>query len=54
MKYRVIKDFTDKHTYTKYKTGDVIELTNERAKEILSVDKFITKVQTKTTKRVVE
>jgi hypothetical protein len=52
MKYEVIKDFTDKHTYIKYKVGDVIKLTKERAKEILEVGELITKV--KTTKRVVE
>lgn len=54
MKYKVIKDFTDKNTYKKYKVGDVIEITKERATEILSKGELITKVQTKTTKRVVE
>lgn len=52
MKYEVIKDFTDKYNYDiKYKKGDVITLTKERAKEILSVDKLI---KEKKTKRVVE
>lgn len=51
MKYKVIKDFTDIHTYRKYKAGDVIEITKERANEILSVGELITKVQTKTTKK---
>lgn len=56
MKYKVIKAFTDKHTYKKYNIGDVIEVTEDRAKEILSVGELITKVQSKpkTTKRVVE
>ena len=55
MKYKVIKDFTDIHTYQKYKAGDVIEITKERADEILTKGELITKLQTKTTKkRVVE
>lgn len=56
MKYKVIKAFTDKHTYKKYNIGDVIEITKERADEILSIGELITKVQNKpkTTKRVVE
>lgn len=52
MKYKVIEGFRDKYTNQRYKIGDVIEITEERAKEILSKDKLITKV--KTTKRVVE
>ena len=45
MKYEVIKEFTDKNNYDiKYKKGMVIELTKDRAEEILSVDKLIKKV----------
>ena len=53
MKYKVIKDFTDKNTYKKYVVGDVIEITKERANEILSKGELITKVKT-TKKGVVE
>lgn len=52
MKYKVIKRFKDKYTGEIYPEGHILELTKERATEILSVDKLITKV--KTTKRVVE
>ena len=45
MKYIVLKNFTDKYTKVKYEVNQVIELTEERAKEILSVDKLIKKVQ---------
>ena len=45
MKYIVLKNFTDKYTKVKYEVNDVLELTEERAKEILSVDKLIKKVQ---------
>ena len=47
-KYLVIKKFTDKYDKTKkYQVGDELELTTERAKEILSVDKLIKKVTEK-------
>ncbi len=36
MKYLVTKDFTDKHTAERYKAGAVIELSEERADEILA------------------
>lgn len=45
MKYIVIKDFTDKYDRTiKYKVNDELDITPDRAKEILSVDKLIKKV----------
>ena len=46
-KYQVIKNFTDKYDRTKYQVGDELELTTERAKEILSVDKLIKKITEK-------
>ena len=55
MKYIVIKEFEDIYTHVLYKVNDELELTLERANEILSVDKFIKKItKSKTTKRVVE
>lgn len=46
MKYKVIKNFTDKYDESiKYKTGKVYDFTEERASEILSVDTFIEKVE---------
>ena len=45
MKYIVLKKFKDKYTGEKYEVNDVIEISKERAKEILSVDKLIKKVQ---------
>lgn len=46
MKYQVIKNFKDKYTGELYEANKtVLELTEERAKEILSVDKLIKKVQ---------
>lgn len=52
MKYKVIEAFKDKHTGERYPVGKVIEITKERAEEILTKGNLITKV--KTTKRVVE
>lgn len=47
-KYQVIKNFTDKYdSKKKYKVGDELEITTERAKEILSVDKLIKKITEK-------
>lgn len=43
-KYKVIKRFTDKYNRTKYKVGDELELTDKRAKEILSVKELIEKI----------
>ena len=48
MKYRVIKRFIDKYDNSIiYEVGDVIELSKDRAIEILKVDKLIEKVKTK-------
>lgn len=52
MKYKVIEAFIDKYTGIRHPVGEVIEITKERALEILSKGELITKV--KTTKRVVE
>ena len=40
-KYKIIGEFTDKHTSQKYMPGDEAEFSKERAKEILKVDKLI-------------
>ena len=45
MKYEVIKNFKDKYTNERYEVGQIIELTSDRAKEILSVDKLIKKAK---------
>ena len=45
MKYIVLKKFKDKYTGEKYEVNDVIEISKERAQEILVVDKLIKKVQ---------
>ena len=48
MKYKVIKRFIDKYDNSIiYEVGDVIELSEDRAIEILKVDKLIEKVNTK-------
>ena len=55
MKYIVIKEFEDKYTHELYRINRELDLTTERAEEILSKDKFIKKItKSKTTKRVVE
>lgn len=55
MKYKVVKPFKDKYTGTKYKVNDILEISKERAEEILMVDKLIVKVkETKKNNRVVE
>lgn len=58
MKYEVIKEFIDKYNLSKvYRVGEVIEISKERAEEILSVDKLIKEVKVKKPKktdRVVE
>lgn len=48
--YKVIKNFTDKHTKVKYKVGDVVEFSTTRANEILTVGKLIEKVEEVTEK----
>jgi transcriptional regulator of met regulon len=52
MKYKVIEAFIDKYTGERYPVNTVLEITKERAEEILTKGNLITKV--KTTKRVVE
>lgn len=52
MKYKVIENFKDKYTGERHTVGEILEITKERAEEILSKGNLITKV--KTTKRVVE
>lgn len=56
MKYIILKDFTDKYDNSiKYKKDDIEDFSKERAKEILSVDKLIKKVEkTSKSNRVVE
>ena len=46
-KYRVIYKpyFKDKNTNEKYKYGRILDLTEERANEILSVGKLIEKIE---------
>ena len=62
-KYKVLKNFNDKYTKVKYKVGDVVDFTEERAREILLVGNLIEKVivekteeveTTETTEEVVE
>ncbi len=46
MKYKVLKNFTDKYDNTiKYVENDIVEFTGKRAKEILSVDNLIEKIE---------
>ena len=52
MKYKVIEAFKDKYTGERHPENEVLEITKERAEEILTKGNLITKV--KTTKRVVE
>lgn len=47
MKYRVIYQFNDKEMLESRMPGDIIELSEERAKEILEVGPFIEKVDEK-------
>ena len=59
MKYKVIKEFIDKYNPSRvYKVGEEINITKERAIEILSVDKLIKEIKetkkSKKTDRVVE
>lgn len=48
MKYIVLSNFIDKKTKETQVKGKTIELTDERAKEILEVGKFIEKVEVPT------
>jgi len=45
MKYTVIKEFIDKYDKTLYKVNTIIEISEVRAKEILTVDKLIERVE---------
>lgn len=59
MKYIVIKEFIDKYNPSiTHRVDDVLDISKERAEEILSVDKLIKEVKetkkTKKTDRVVE
>ena len=55
MKYKVVKPFTDKYTGEKHQVNDILEVSKERAEEILMVDKLIEKVkENKKNNRVVE
>lgn len=52
MKYEVIKEFIDKYNPSRsYKVGEVIDISPERAIEILSVDKLIKELKPKETKK---
>lgn len=44
MKVKVIRKFTDKHTGELYNKGDLLEITEERYNEILSVGEFVFKI----------
>ena len=44
MKEKVIRKFRDKYTGELYEKGAVIEITEERYKEIMSVGKFVFKI----------
>ena len=46
--YKVLKNFTDKYTGARYKTGDIVEFTEKRAKEILTVGNLIEKIEVET------
>ena len=46
MKYRILKNFVDKYDKTiKYVENDIVDFTGKRAKEILSVDLLIEKIE---------
>lgn len=51
MKYKVLMKFRDKETGVVYKTGSTIELTEERAKEVLKSGEFISPVETEKAKK---
>lgn len=53
MKYKVIEAFKDKYTGVRHIPGEVLEITKERAEEILTKGNLITKIKT-TKKGVVE
>lgn len=47
MKVKVLTSFRDKNTKTIHQVGEVLEVTEERFKEILSVGKFVSKIEEK-------
>ena len=52
--YKVLKNFTDKYTGVRYKAGDIVEFTEKRAKEILTVGNLIEKIEVVETVEEVE
>ena len=44
MKVKVIEEFRDRHTGELRRIGDILDITSEREKEILSVGRFIERV----------
>lgn len=52
MKVKVIRKFRDKYTGELYGKGAVIEITEERYKEIMSVGKFVFKIAQNDTQSV--
>lgn len=51
MKVKVLKDFKDRYTGEKYKTGATITVTEERFAEILTVGKLVEAVEEKKSAR---
>lgn len=45
MKVKVLQNFRDKHTNKGYRTGDVIEITEQRFQEILKKGSFVESVE---------
>lgn len=54
MKCKVLRTFRDKYTGQRYAEGDTIEVTEERADEILSVGEFIKKPATRRKRKTAE
>ena len=52
--YKIVKSFNDKYNKTKYKVGDIVEFTEERASEILKVGKLIEKVVEEVVEETIE
>lgn len=51
MKCKVITTFKDKHTQQIYKKDEIVDLTEKRVKEILSISNFVEVVEKKSTKK---
>ncbi len=45
MKAKVLQKFEDKYTKEIYKVNDVIDITEERFEEILTVGKFVERIE---------